>query len=58
MQYLSFCENRTIDIETSQNLFLDKPGAPEAPLEVTDIQRDGVTLRWKKPTDDGGSEIM
>lgn len=39
-------------------IILDKPSAPGEPLEVTDIQRDSVTLAWKPPRDNGGSEIM
>lgn len=38
-------------------IFIDKPGAPEAPLQVTDIQKDSVNLSWNPPRDDGGSEI-
>lgn len=31
-----------------------KPGSPE-PVEITD---DSITLFWKKPDDDGNSEII
>lgn len=31
------------------------PGKPVGPLEATDIQRTSITIRWKPPTDDGGS---
>lgn len=31
----------------------DKPSAPEGPLEVTDVHKDGCKLHWKKPKDDG-----
>ncbi|KAF2885739.1 hypothetical protein ILUMI_20443 [Ignelater luminosus] len=34
-----------------------KPGKPEGPLEVSDITKDGCTLKWKKPKDDGGEPI-
>ncbi len=34
-------------------IILDKPGAPEGPLEVTDVHKDGCKLHWKKPKDDG-----
>lgn len=34
-----------------------KPGKPEGPLEVSDIHKDGCTLKWKKPKDDGGVPI-
>lgn len=35
-------------------------GAPEAPeqLEVVNLEKDSVTLRWKKPKSDGGSPII
>ncbi len=36
---------------------LDKPGAPEGPLVVTDVTNQSATLSWKKPLDDGGSPI-
>jgi len=35
----------------------DKPGAPEGPLEVTDISGSGCKLRWEPPRDTGGSPI-
>lgn len=34
-----------------------KPGKPEGPLEVSDITKDGCTLKWKRPKDDGGEPI-
>lgn len=34
-----------------------KPGQPEGPLEVSDIHKDGCTLKWKRPKDDGGEPI-
>lgn len=36
---------------------IDKPGAPEGPLKVTDVFQDNATLSWKKPLDDGGVPI-
>ncbi|KAE9421213.1 hypothetical protein Angca_004091, partial [Angiostrongylus cantonensis] len=36
---------------------LDIPGAPEGPLTVKDITKDGCSLRWNPPEDDGGSPI-
>lgn len=35
----------------------DKPGAPEGPLEVSDVNKDGCKLKWKRPKDDGGAPI-
>ncbi|GAU87381.1 hypothetical protein RvY_00244-2 [Ramazzottius varieornatus] len=37
---------------------LDKPSAPEGPLKASDIHKEGCTLAWKAPEDDGGSEIV
>ncbi|XP_047102318.1 twitchin isoform X3 [Schistocerca piceifrons] len=36
---------------------VSKPGKPEGPLEVSDVHKDGCTLKWKKPKDDGGEPI-
>ena len=36
---------------------LDKPSAPEGPLEVSDVHADGCKLKWKPPKDDGGVPI-
>ncbi|CAH1969101.1 unnamed protein product [Acanthoscelides obtectus] len=36
---------------------VSKPGQPEGPLEVSDICKDGCTLKWKRPKDDGGEPI-
>ena len=36
---------------------LDKPTAPEGPLEVSDIKKDSARLKWKPPLDDGGSPV-
>jgi hypothetical protein len=38
-------------------LVVSKPSAPEGPLEVSDIKKDGCKLKCKKPKDDGGSPI-
>ena len=35
----------------------DKPGQCEGPLEATETTKSSVTLQWKPPIDDGGSEI-
>lgn len=37
--------------------FPGKPGPPEGPLEVSDIHKEGCTLKWKKPKDDGGEPV-
>ncbi|KAI6175533.1 hypothetical protein M3Y97_00699600 [Aphelenchoides bicaudatus] len=35
----------------------DRPSPPEGPLQVENITKDGCTLSWNPPKDDGGSEI-
>nr|KAG5709145.1 hypothetical protein BaRGS_028601 [Batillaria attramentaria] len=35
----------------------DKPGAPEGPLEVSDVWADSLKLAWNPPTDNGGGEV-
>lgn len=37
---------------------LDKPEPPKGPLTAADIHKEGCTLSWKAPEDDGGSEIV
>ena len=36
---------------------IDKPGAPEGPLKVSDVTNTTAVLAWKPPRDDGGSPI-
>ncbi|KAL0267677.1 UNVERIFIED_CONTAM: hypothetical protein PYX00_009872 [Menopon gallinae] len=36
---------------------LSKPGKPEGPIEVSDVNKEGCKLKWKKPKDDGGAPI-
>lgn len=36
---------------------LDVPGTPEGPLQPSNIHKEGCTLNWKPPVDDGGSPI-
>ncbi|XP_023931299.1 twitchin isoform X3 [Lingula anatina] len=45
------------DTATVSVVVLGKPLAPEGPLEVSDVYADQVTLSWKPPKDDGGTEI-
>lgn len=35
----------------------DVPGMPEGPLKVSDVHKEGCTLKWNPPLDDGGSPI-
>ncbi|KAI5726324.1 hypothetical protein M8J76_000791 [Diaphorina citri] len=45
------------DEATVEVVILDKPGAPEGPLDVTNVHKDGCKLQWNKPKDDGGLPI-
>lgn len=36
---------------------IDKPGAPEGPLKVSDVTKETAVLQWQAPKDDGGSPI-
>lgn len=36
---------------------LDKPGKPEGPLKISDVHKEGCTLKWNAPLDDGGAPI-
>ena len=38
-------------------IVLDKPGAPEGPLETTETTKDSVSLQWQPPKDNGGGDI-
>lgn len=35
----------------------DKPTAPEGPLQISDVNKHGCKLKWKRPKDDGGTPI-
>ncbi len=34
-----------------------KPSPPEGPLQVSDVNKNGCKLKWKRPKDDGGTPI-
>ena len=36
---------------------LDKPGAPDGPLAVSDVTAETCKLTWKPPEDNGGAEV-
>lgn len=46
-----------IDESSFQLIVLDRPGPPDAPLNYEEITANSVTLSWKPPKDNGGSEI-
>lgn len=33
------------------------PAKPVGPLDISNVQRDSATLKWKAPKDDGGSPL-
>ena len=45
------------DILPIKIIVLDKPGQCEGPLEAVETTKSSVTLQWKPPKDDGGSEL-
>lgn len=45
------------DEATVEITVLDKPGQPEGPLRVSDVHKEGATLKWSPPLDDGGVPI-
>lgn len=42
---------------TFQVVVLDRPGAPQEPFEFEEITANSVTVSWRPPVDNGGSEI-
>lgn len=37
---------------------LGVPSAPTGPLDIIDVQRTSITIKWKPPKNDGGSPIV
>ena len=37
---------------------LDRPSPPEGPLEISEVTKESCKLKWRRPKDDGGSEII
>ncbi|XP_037720926.1 twitchin isoform X30 [Drosophila subpulchrella] len=35
----------------------DKPTPPNGPLQISDVHKEGCHLKWKRPSDDGGTPI-
>lgn len=56
--YLITAKNDSgVDTAEVKVTVLDRPGEPEGPLKVSDVNKNGCTLNWKEPEDDGGAEI-
>ena len=49
-------ESGTDDVEVRVTI-LDKPSAPEAPLEIQSVHAEGCKLKWKSPEDDGSMPL-
>lgn len=45
------------DVHVINVTVTDKPSAPEGPLQVSDVHKNGCKLKWKRPKDDGGTPI-
>lgn len=45
------------DEATMEITVLDKPAKPEGPLKISDVHKEGCTLKWNPPLDDGGVPI-
>lgn len=45
------------DTATLRVEIIDVPSAPEGPLKTEEICKNGCTLRWKPPKDDGGAPV-
>lgn len=45
------------DVATVEIKVLGKPAKPTGPLEVSNVHKEGCTLKWKPPEDDGGCPI-
>ncbi|XP_016085834.1 immunoglobulin-like and fibronectin type III domain-containing protein 1 [Sinocyclocheilus grahami] len=41
----------------SRLIVVDKPGPPQGPVEVIDSSSSVIELKWKPPSDTGGSEV-
>jgi predicted phage tail protein len=56
--YVIKAENSSGKDEASVEVtVLDKPATPEGPLKINDIHKEGCSLKWNPPLDDGGSPI-
>lgn len=56
--YLITAKNENgVDTAEVKVTVLDRPGEPQGPLKISDVNKNGCTLEWKEPQDDGGAEI-
>ncbi|XP_055385446.1 twitchin isoform X34 [Condylostylus longicornis] len=57
-QYTVTAKNSSgTDTVTVNVTVTDKPTAPEGPLQISDVHKEGCHLKWKRPKDDGGTPI-
>jgi hypothetical protein len=42
---------------SADGVVLGKPTRPEGPIEIVDVRAKKATVKWQKPSDDGGSPI-
>lgn len=55
--HLNLKNNSGEDNGQFQVIILDRPGPPTGPIEYEEITANSVTISWKPPKDNGGSEI-
>lgn len=57
-KYKLILKNSSGQIESVADVVvLDRPAAPEGPLVLEEIKCDQVTMKWRKPKDNGGENI-
>lgn len=57
-EYLVVATNSSGKDSVTVNVVVtDKPSAPEGPLTISDVHKEGCKLKWKRPLDDGGIPI-
>lgn len=56
--YTIKAENDSGHDEASMEItVLDRPSKPEGPLRISDVHKEGASLKWNPPLDDGGVPI-
>ena len=57
-EYLVLATNTSGKDSVTVNVIVtDKPTAPEGPIQISDVHKEGCKLKWKRPLDDGGTPI-